>query len=153
MHETPLPHRRTELDDLGQPAGPPSALLSFERDARLFARRGGLLDRLGETLRTKQLLPDELYRPPVPADVAVRRGRLRVTEFLADGREVTRAVLQAGAFLRARAWEPAALPPEGDGRPPAPWRDLAYVVLMALDDAELWELPPGALDGADAPPR
>jgi len=24
---------------------------------------------------------------------------------------------------------------------------------LALDDAELWELPPGALDGADAPPR
>ncbi len=143
--------RRTELDDLGRSGGPPPALLAFARDARLFCRRREQIERLEAVHRAVPLLPDELYRPPVPADVAVRRGSLRVTEFLPDGREVTRAVLQAGAFLRARAWAPDAATPDAAGRPPAPWHDLSYVVLMALDEAQLWELPPGTLDEPAAP--
>lgn len=144
MSTHPPPRRRTELDDLDQPAGPPVAWFGFARDARLFARRAVDPRRLEEERETVPLLPNELYPPPVPADVAVRLGRIRVSEFLPDGREITRAVLQAGALFRTRPW-PA---PPGD---PAPGFDLAYVVLMALDDAELWVLPPGALDGADAP--
>jgi hypothetical protein len=139
---------RTELDDLDQPAGPPVARLTLARDARLFARQAVDPRRLEQSRETVALLPDELFHPAVPVDVVVRRGRLRVSEFLPDGREVARAVLQAGAILRTRPWaEPAADAPDA----PAPWYDLAYVVLMALDDAELWVLPAGALDGACAP--
>ncbi len=144
MSTPPIPPRRTELDDLGQPPARPAAWFAFARDARLFGRRAVDPRRLEEGRVTVALLPNELHRPPVPADVAVRLGRIRVSEFLPDGREITRAVLQAGALFRTRPW-PA---PPGD---PAPGFDLAYVVLMALDDAELWVLPPGALDGADAP--
>ena len=144
MSTNPPPRRRTELDDLDQPVGPPAAWFAFARDARLFARRAVDPRRLEAERETVPLLPNELHQPPVPADVAVRLGRIRVSEFLPDGREITRAVLQAGALFRTRPWPQ---PPQI----PAPGFDLAYVVLMALDDAELWVLPPGALDGADAP--
>jgi len=144
MSADPPLRRRTELDDLDRPAGPPAAWFAFARDARLFARRAVDPRRLEEERATVELLPNELFQPPVPADVAVRLGRIRVSEFLPDGREITRAVLQAGALFRTRPWP-------GPPQPAAPGFDLAYVVLMALDDAELWVLPPGALDGAEAP--
>ena len=70
----------------------------------------------------------------------VRLGKLRVTQFLPDGREVTRAVLQAGALLTAA--EIAAR--EAD--PAADVYHLADMVLMALGEVELWALPPEALD-------
>ncbi|MHB8078833.1 MAG: hypothetical protein ACYDIE_06225 [Candidatus Krumholzibacteriia bacterium] len=144
MADDAPPRRRTELDDLERPVDPPVAWFAFARDARLFARRAVDARRLEEGRATVELLPNEIHRPPVPADVAVRLGRIRVSEFLPDGREITRAVLQAGALFRTRPWP-------GPPRPAAPGFDLAYVVLMALDEAELWVLPPGALDGADAP--
>ena len=143
-----MTRRPTELDDLDQPAGPPAARLTFARDARLFARQSVDPRRLAQSRETVALLPDELFQPAVPVDVVVRRGRLRVSEFLPDGREVARAVLQAGAILRTRPWpDPVTDAPDD----PAPWYDLAYVVLMALDEAELWVLPQGTLDGAGAP--
>lgn len=144
MADDSTPRRRTELDDLDRPAAPPVAWFAFARDARLFARRAVGPRRLEEGRETVALQPNEIFAPPVPADVAVRLGRIRVSQFLPDGREITRGVLQAGALFRTRRWpEPAAAPASGF--------DLAYVVLMALDDAELWVLPSGALDGADAP--
>jgi hypothetical protein len=123
---------RTELQDLDRPFTPSGATFSFERDARLFARDRALLHELGRESRTITLAADELLHPPVPVDGAVRRGKLRVSEFLADGREVTRAVLQAGAVFRTRPKD-------------SPGVDLGAVVLMALGEAELWFLPAGSL--------
>lgn len=155
--------RRTELDDLERSPLLVPALFQFVRDARLFSARGLPVLQGGEgERRVARLAPNELFRPPVPSDTVVRLGQLRVSEFLPDGREVARAVLQAGSLFRARPWPDSArkgAAPGGDGEasaaaaradapaaPPAPWSNLAYIVLMALDEAELWILPAGALD-------
>ena len=131
-------HEGTELSDLaGEEPTPPTAYLTFVRDARLFARDRSLHHRFGAEREVVILAPDELFRPPLPADVAVRLGKLRVSEFLPDGREVTRVVLQAGAILRTRSAKDDA---QREGY------DLARIVLMALDQAELWLLPAESLD-------
>ena len=90
-----------------------------------------LLDDLEEVRRVVPLAPSQLVRLDGPADWAVRLGRLRLAEFLPDGRELCRAVLQAGSCLRTRH----------DGA-----LDTSRITLMALGDAELWRLPPGTLD-------
>jgi hypothetical protein len=163
---------RTELGDLLRPLEGAAARFEFVRDARLFTRRPAELRPLETRRRVVRLAPNQLFRPPVPADVAVRLGRMRVTEILPDGREVARAVLQAGSLFRTRlpaladasdsgagphgdkSGFPRAGAPLGkeDGSPPAvashgPVRhDLSDIVLMALDEMELWLLPAGALD-------
>ncbi len=130
----------TELDDLQREPDLPAGSLEFDRDARLFATQHELAARLSRE-RTRQLLvSDELLHPTVPADIIVRRGNLRVTELLPESREVTRAVLQAGATVRTRA----------DGElPAADVYRLREVILMALGDTEVWILPAGALDERD----
>ncbi len=141
---------RTELGDLARPLESPAATFEFVREARLFTRRPADLHPLEAQRRVVRLAPNQLCHPPVPADVAVRLGQIRVTEFLPDGREVARAVLQAGSFFRTR---PAVTAPDAasGAAPGAVSRtrhDLADIVLMALDEAELWLLPAGALDEA-----
>ncbi len=132
----------TERDDLDQPRRLPEGTVALERDARFFATRRALADRL-RAQRTKiRLIADELLHPEPPCDLVVRRGNLRVSEMLDDGREVTRAVLQAGAVCRVRTLES---PPHGD-HPGSPLYSLGHTVLMALGEAEIWSLPAGALD-------
>jgi len=113
-----------------------AARLILVRDARLFRRRPDLDDRLADVRRARDLTQSELLHPACPADFVVRLGRLRITEFLADGREVTRAVLQSGSCFATR--EGAA----GD--------DSSYpldrTTLMALGDAVIWRLPAGTFD-------
>ena len=77
--------------------------------------------------------------PEIERAYLVRLGRLRVSEFLDDGREITRAVLQAGAMFRTS--------PAGESEPDAgaDIYDLSHIVLMALGETEVWLLPPGAL--------
>ena len=106
------------------------------RDARLFMRRPELGEDLADVGRALELVQSELVHPDCPADFALRLGRLRVTEFLPDGREVTRAVLQAGSCFTTR--EEAA-----DAESAYP---LDRTTLMALGDAELWRLPAGTFD-------
>jgi len=141
----PGPDGGTELDDLKRDPGPPTGFFAFVRDARLFARGTTDLERLAKQRQLVRLAPDELFQAPVPADLAVRLGMLRVTEFLPDGREVTRAVLQAGAVFRTRATatELAATGPEV-GSATSPF-DLDAMVLMALGEVEIWTLPAGSL--------
>jgi len=132
----------TELDDLAEEPGPPTAFFSFQRDARVFSGDRSWVDRSRERRQTVSLAPDEIFHAPVPAEVVVRLGKLRVSEFLADGREVTQAVLQAGALFRTR---PAAAGENAEPASPVPERelDLANVVLMSLGEAELWVFPAG----------
>jgi hypothetical protein len=113
------------------------ARLVLIRDARLFMRRPELGDELAAGSEARELVQNELLRPPCPADYVLRLGRLRVTEFLPDGREVTRAVLQAGSCFKTR--EAAE---HGDSVYP-----LERTALMALDDAEVWRLPAGTFAG------
>jgi hypothetical protein len=143
------PRGRTELDDLERSLPPPEVWFSFVRDARLFAADRARLRELEREREVVSLVPTQLYHPPAAIDAVVRRGKLRVSEFLPDGREVTRAVLQNGAVFRTR---PVGLtsPAEESGGPGAANRtNLADTVLTALGETEVWILPPGSL----RPPR
>ena len=116
------------------------ATFTFSRHDRLFATRRSLVRQLAEIRRAVPMISDELFHPEVSSDVVVRRGNLRVSHFLPDGREVTLAVLQAGNSFRVRA---------AGGRSASAGSDLynlANIVLMALGEAELWVVPAGALD-------
>lgn len=115
-------------------------VLIIVRDAHLFAQRPGLMDRLESERELITLAADQLVHTAVPRDHIVRRGKLRVTQFLPDGREVTRAVLQAGAVLMTRAATDQEADPQAD-------RYLINdLVLMALGEVEIWALPAGALE-------
>lgn len=114
--------------------------LELLRDARLFVRRAGALARL-ESERTARirLTADQIHHLDAPGDFVVRHGRLRLSEFLDDGREVCRAVLQAGFCFMIHGAAAART-----GTP------LDVCVLMALGDAELWRLPSGTFARLDA---
>ncbi len=121
----------------------PDVHLIIRRNAHLFATRPGLMDRLAKQRELIPLANDQLLHTAEPRDHIVRRGKLRVSQFLSDGREVTRAVLQAGAVLLTRREENRAADPEAD-------RYLVDdLVLMALDEVELWALPAGALEQSE----
>lgn len=115
-------------------------MLTLRRDTHLFSRDPALAGRLESLRREIPLAPDQLLHAECPAIYVVRLGKLRVTQFLSDGREVTRAVLQAGAGLETQAVGVEAPDPAADRYP------LDDIVLTALGDAELWSLPPGSLD-------
>lgn len=124
--------------------------LSFEREARIFATRRELVERLRGSHRKLSLVADELVHPVPPCDLVVRRGNLRLSELLPDGREVTRAILQAGAVCRVRTGRrdgPAVTHGEAAE---SPLYSLASTVLMALGESDLWLLPAGSFD-RDAP--
>ncbi len=98
------------------------------------------MDKLEPTRELMALATDQLLHTAVPRDHIVRRGKLRVTQFLPDGREVTRAVLQAGAVLLTRTANGQEADPQAD-------RYLINdLVLMALGEVEMWALPAGALE-------
>jgi len=121
----------------------PQVHLIIRRDAHLFANRPGLMERVEEQRELIPLAADQLLHAQAPRDHIVRRGKLRVTEFMPDGREVTRAVLQAGAVLLTREAENQAADPAAD-------RYLINdLVLMALGEVELWALPAGALEQSE----
>lgn len=115
--------------------------LELLREARLFVRRPGALA-AWESERTARirLTADQLLHPGGPGDYVVRHGRLRLSEFLADGREICRAVLQAGFCFTVH----------GPGPDPRPGAPLRASVLMALGDVEIWQLPVGRLGRPDA---
>jgi len=110
--------------------------LVIVRNASLFVRRPELRDELGDRCEVRDLVQDELLHPPSPADFVVRLGRLRLTEFLSDGREVTRSVLQSGSCFTTCEEAPGV-----DSTYP-----LHRTLLMALGDAEVWRLPVGTLE-------
>lgn len=120
-------------------ASAPQPTLSLVRGANVFNTDPERMERLEKLRQAVQLAPDQLLHPDVPATYVVRLGKVRVSHFLPDGREMTRAVLQAGAVLATDA-------PGKDADPAADVYILADVVLMALGEAELWRLPPGALN-------
>jgi len=120
-----------------------SNALIIRHDAHLFAKRPGLMEKMEKQHELIPLASDQLLHAETPRDHIVRRGKLRVTQFLPDGREMTRAVLQAGAVLLTRSLENQAADPEAD-------RYLIdELVIMALGEVELWALPAGALEQAE----
>jgi hypothetical protein len=113
--------------------------LALQREVNVLAERQDLRRRLEKERRTVRLAPDQLLHVEWPAVYVVRLGKLRVSEFRPDGREITRAVLQAGAVFDVT----------GESRDADPAADvyiLGDLVLMAFGEVELWRLPPGLLD-------
>ncbi len=109
--------------------------LTLLRDARLFMRRPELREVLHEHCLSMELVADELMHPEENADYVLRLGRIRLTQFMPDGREICRAVLQAGSCFLTRSQSVA-------GQTVYP---LDMTTLMALGNAELWRLPLGIL--------
>lgn len=116
----------------------PVPLLSLRRDEHLFSRQPDLAGRLSQVRRVLPLAPDQLVHPAVGVVYLVRRGRLRVTQLLPDGREITRAVLQAGAGFETQ--------PDGAPDPRQDTYPLADMILAALGETELWQVPAGSFD-------
>lgn len=117
-------------------------VLSLNRTAHLFTARPEMAERLEKVRAVVYLAPDQLLHPVLEAEYVVRLGKLRVSEFLEDGREVARAVLQAGSVLTVRRGQA-----HGDN-PASDVYHLADTVLMALGETELWSLPPGSTQAA-----
>ena len=115
-------------------------VLTIRRSSHLFSTRPALVEKLAKTRRRILLAPDQLLHPEVPLAYIVRLGKLRVTQFLPGGAEVTRAVLQAGALLTAEEIT------DGEADPARDVYYLSDMVLMALGEVELWALPAAALD-------
>jgi hypothetical protein len=122
----------------------PALTVVLHRDTHLFAKRPDLVGKLEKTRERILLAPDQLHHAAQDTAYLVRLGRLRVSEFLSDGREVTRAVLQAGAMFRTG--HPGSGAPDPIPNPEADIYDLAHIVVMALGDVELWALPSTDLD-------
>lgn len=129
-----------EDEAIGPGAG---AELVLGRSARIFSGRPGLSGGLGRDAEVVALAGGQIHHPAVGREVVVRLGRLRVSEFLPDGREVCRAVLQAGSYLVTRA---AGDDASRSGRTAYP---LERMLVMALGRTELWVLPPGTLGRHD----
>ena len=119
---------------------PERKTLTIKREAHLFAARPQLAGKLEQIRKRLLLAPDQLLHPEVGVAYIVRLGKLRVTQFLPDGSEVTRAVLQAGSLLTT------AKSAAGEADPAADVYHLSEMVLMALGEVELWALPPEALE-------
>lgn len=115
-------------------------VISLNRSANFFATRADLAERLAKTRQLVRLAPDQLLHPEADTQFIVRRGKLRVSQFLDDGHEITRAVLQAGTVLTVRASQ------EHGDNPAADVYNLLDMVLMALGETDLWSLPRGSLD-------
>ncbi len=115
-------------------------VLTIRRDAHLFSSQPLLTEKLEQTRKRILLAPDQLLHPEIPMAYIVRVDKLRVTQFLPNGTEVTRAVLQAGALLTAAEVSHVKADPAADVY------YLSEMVLMALGEVELWALPAATLD-------
>lgn len=118
---------------------PVTTTISLLRNTHLFSNRPQEVAKAEQQRRSVRLIPDQLLHPEEPADYIVRRGKLRISQFLDDGREITRAVLQSGSAFRIRSGGDESIDAAADRYV------LADIVLMALGEGELWSLPPGTL--------
>ncbi len=118
----------------------PSAVLIFGRDDHFFVDNASMVEDL-ELRRALNILgPDQILHPQVPQHYIVRKGKIRISQFLDDGREITRAVLQAGSVFFTQ-WTND----DGD-KPAADLYNLSGIVIMALAETELWSFAENALD-------
>jgi hypothetical protein len=116
------------------------AVLLFSRNSHFFVDNAGKVEDLESRRELVQLASDQLLHPPVPRYYIVRKGKVRISQFLDDGREITRTVLQAGSvFYTQRAQD------HGD-KPAADLYCLSGIVIMALGEAELWAFSENQLD-------
>ncbi len=116
------------------------AVLVFGRNSHFFVKNSGMVEELESRRELVQLASDQLLHPSVPRYYIVRKGKVRISQFLDDGREITRSVLQAGSVFYTRQ----ALD-HGD-KPAADLYCLSGIVIMALGESELWAFSENQLD-------
>ena len=100
--------------------------VALHGEAHLFGRRPDLMETLHQDTTVLHLCANELVDLDPVADWVVRLGRIRLAEFLDDGRELTRGVLEAGSCFITRC----------EDIPDGLVRD--RVTVMALGETELW---------------
>jgi hypothetical protein len=108
------------------------ASIIFRRNSHFFVANAGRIEELESHREIVHLVADQLLHPLVPRHYIVRKGRIRISHFLEDGREITRAVLQAGSVIRTQDNHL-----HGD-KPAADLYSLSGIVIMALGETELW---------------
>ncbi len=118
---------------------PENLVITMHRNAQLFTRQPGLATSLEKICQIIYLAPDQLLHPDVDHEYVVRLGKLQVSQFMDDGREITRAVLQAGSILTVRKGH------EHGDNPASDVYNLPDMILMALGETELWSVPAGNL--------
>ncbi len=109
-----------------------TASLIFNRNSHFFVVNASQMDELESHREILILAADQLLHPQVPRFFVVRKGKIRISQFLDDGREITRAVLQAGSVMQTHEDHPL-----GD-KPAADSYCLPGIVIMALAETELW---------------
>ncbi len=122
------------------PSKQKSSTLIFGRADHFFVDNAGRIRELESRRELLVLAPDQILHPQVPRHYIVRKGKVRISQFLDDGREITRAVLQAGSVFFT-LWTND----DGD-KPAADLYNLSRIVVMATAETELWSFPEKALD-------
>jgi hypothetical protein len=128
-----------DVSRVGSGTGP--AVFAFQRGRRLFAQQGDLVRRIEKKRVLVQLAPDQLFHASVPCDGAVRLGKLRVSEIMPDGHEVTRGVLQAGVVFTTRS---VPVQDAAEAAPSAESNTIDAPDSVALSDPKLAAAPPAA---------
>lgn len=108
------------------------ATLIFGRNDHFFGDNAGMVEELQQRREMVVMASDQLLHPQVPRYYIVRKGKVRISQFLDDGREITRSVLQAGSLFRTQRAE------DTRDKPAADIYSLSSIVIMALGEAELW---------------
>ena len=114
-------------------------ILIFGRNDHFFGDNAGMVEELEQSRELVVLASDQLLHPQVPRYYIVRKGKVRISQFLNDGREITRSVLQAGSVFHTQRVE------DDSDKPAADLYSLSSIVIMALGEAELWAFDEGDL--------
>lgn len=119
----------------------PGGTLEVVRDARVFTAGADRIQELEAQASLHRLLAGQELELESACDLVVRQGNVRLCEFLPDGREVTRAVLQTGMVCRLRGGDQAV---RSDAAGSSVY-SLKATSLVSLGASEVWQLPVGIL--------
>lgn len=119
----------------------PGGTLEVVRDARVFTAGTDRIREIEGQAVTHRLLAGQELEADQACDLVVRQGNIRLCEYLPDGREVTRAVLQTGMVCRLRVGVAAS---RSDAAGSSLYSHTA-ASLVSLGASEVWQLPVGAL--------
>lgn len=115
------------------------SILVIDRNARVFTAGPERTRALAAQATVHRLMAGQHLLVDDPADIVVRQGSVRVREQLADGRKVTRAVLQTGMLGRVM---PTGAPSAAGGGQELSAERCQF---NALGESEVWVLPPGSV--------
>ncbi len=114
--------------------------IHFQRSDLFFVNNAAKMESLKTHSRKIDLTSDQILHPDTPQHYIVRKGKIRISQFLDDDREITRTILQAGSVFSTFNKEDI-----GD-KPAADIYSLPGIVVMSLTETELWAFSENALD-------